>query len=256
MGDPLSWVLIFGTTVFLFATIYRFIVRDKQNDPSRIARLKQNFGVQNIQQGFPIDQSSEEIIQGVFDTPIQAYNQLLEGDTWLYIQVTSLTGQDHNFNVISPWSVTVFARRLDAYFPSIACVHAGYSIRQTAYIRAIENGQLVLCEGIISKDYRLYAQPDMRLDALSIFTPEVLKRIPSSPAQASLMLRKNILYYILPGNLAPEEMLESLLAHSNDLSVALVENAHRWAASAANHDKLQSIIDSELGVALRELDER
>lgn len=31
-------------------------------------------------------------------------------------------------------------------------------------------------------------------------------------------------------------MLESLLAHSNDLSVALVENAHRWAASAANHE--------------------
>ncbi len=235
------------------------IRRSSQFQAKRDQMLKNKFG-QDVEviRGFPINQRVEEIIQGGLSRVFQDYRELIVHDNWLYIQLTA--------KAISPLTMTeernyahtcLFARQLDELTPHIAIrnVHNRSFVSRIVQDK-VKNSELIWCEAAFDVHHNIYNEPDSQVDTLSILSPEVLQRLLSPPGNADIILKRNQLYYILPGNKPAEKILAELLVHSENVAKELNENLHRWAQSMANTEKLKHIADSELSVTLREHAER
>ena len=217
----------------------------------RDATLHQKLGDDiSIYRGFPIPQNHEEVAQGALAQIFNNYRELIVHDNWLFIQLsshknTALTIAEEKGIAL----MSIFAVKLDYFTPHII-IHnkQNRSIAARILQDKLTNKELIWCEAGFDVDHDIYNQANMQLDTLSILSPEVLEALKNPPGNADMILKRNYLYYIIPGNQPAEKITPDLLQHSRKALAELNNNLKRWAASAANKAKIEEIKTTELAV--------
>jgi hypothetical protein len=210
-----------------------------------------------IYRTFPIPAEIEEVVQGGLHQIIQRFRELIVGDTWLFIQPTfsripilTIT-ENRNASALS-----LFSLRLENYSPTFVIRNRRNRALISRYFQTqINNNQLVRSELDFDTEQSLFAEQGKHVQALQIMSPELLIVLKNAPASADIIIKKNQLYYILPGEKPAEDVLDDILAHSKVVAASLEDNLRKWALSEANKAELEKIKESDLAVTLREMHE-
>lgn len=250
LGIILALLIIFGGLAVM-------LVVGLKTQSKRDGRIKARPGddVQIIR-GFPINQQHEEVIQGALEHTIQEYDYMISGDNWLFVRhPAALKAPAEDFRLFAP--LTVFAVTIAEYTPTIAIRNRGARNFTVRTITENINGKkLVWCEGVFDAEQRIFSTPDMRIDALSVLSPEVLEVLQNPPYGADIYLKRNQLYYFVASRRGAEELVPAFREHAKKLTHELEANLQRWGRAPSNRDKQQQIVDTELSVTLREQWER
>lgn len=210
-----------------------------------------------IERGFPIPQETEKVVQGGLRNTLQRYRELIIADKWLFIQVSSTLPALTLFEDRNLTGLSLYACELQQFTPTIAIKNNKNKSFLARYIQQdITAGKLIWCEAGFDKDHDIYNEPGSQVDTLSILSPEVLEILQTSPANADILLKRNQLYYLLPGTFTAEKILPDIIRHSSRLALGLEENLARWARSSSNTQKIDEIKTNDLSVTLREKYER
>lgn len=217
--------------------------------------LRSSFGEDiKIYRYFPIPQDVEEVVQGGLHKFIQEFRELITGDEWLFIQPTFIVVPKFtSFEERSAATLSLFSRKIDQYSPTFVIRNRkNKSLTSRYYQTQVKNKRLVQSELDFDGLHSLYAEQGKHIQALQIMSPELLEALMNAPFRADIVIKKNQLYYILPGEKPAERVLGELFIHSTSVMKELGENLDRWAKSAANQDELERIKKSNLAVTLRE----
>lgn len=257
-GSLFGLLLVFAIFGLAVAAAVYSVLQHAKAVERRDQMLRKKFGDDiQIERSFPLNQASEDIVQGGIAGVFQDFRELITGKTWVFIQFSSkipvLTRtEDRGFNAFG-----LFAQELEEFTPFIVIKNKkNKSLYSRAMQASVDKGELVWCEGVFDAAHNIYNEPDGQLDTLSILSPEVLEVIQDPPGDADIILKRNQLYYVFGGKYSAEDILDDLFVHSRTLAAALEENLARWGRAESNRQKLASIINTELAVTLREAYER
>jgi hypothetical protein len=263
MNDTIREILSTLLTVLVFvglplAGIVYSVKLSYKNEQKRDEMLRRLLGDDvQIKRGFPIDQKTEEIIQGGIRNTIQKYRELLVGGRWVFVQMSSRVSVFTLFEDRTLSTLGLYAYSLNEFTPTIVIRNTHNKSFLARFIQEdLKNKTLIWCESAYDKDHNVYNQPGAQLDTLSILSPEVLEVLRNAPGNADILLKRNQLYYMLPGGLSSEKILPSLIEHGTRAAVELDDNLRRWSSAPSNQAKLNEIKSSELSVTLREQFER
>lgn len=258
-----TYLFVFITLLLLTGLplfgVYYAVKRHNRAVRARDAMLRQTFGkTTQIFRTFPIPAALEEVVQGGLHHHVQRFRELLAGEGWLFIQPTYRTlhlftaGEDRRAVQLS-----LYAQDLGEVSPMFVIRNRrNPSLLSRYHQTQIERGQLVGSELEFDDGQNLYAEKGKHIQALQIMSPEVLEVLRNSPRRADIVIKKNQLYYLLPGDQPAEEALAEIRAHAGKVAAELAQNLRRWKRSAANKAEYEKIRDSELSVTLVEEYER
>lgn len=203
----------------------------------RNARLVSAFGSDiDILEGFPIPPEIERVVQGALAHTLNSYRYIVAGNGWLFIQPThrflpTFTVSEMRDGVV----FSVYAVTLAIESPETLIRHRSRSGFLVSWLAgSVANGTYIWCEGVVDKDQQIYSRPELRLDVLSILSPEVLELVQNPPYNADIYIRKNQLYYIFPSARQAYELVPTLRRHSVKLVPELEANIRRWADTPSN----------------------
>lgn len=221
---------------------------------AREYKMKQLFGHEVKVDNHIYNHAVEDTLLGALADDIHNIKEAVYSGEWIYAQrvgayiYSSNIATDNVFGRLS-----IFACPLDFYTPQIAIRNGSRKKFLVSHVQTrIRNQELVWCEAGFDKNHDIYNEPGMQVDTLSILSPEVLDVLQHAPKNADILLKRNILYYYIPGSHAPEKILPALLEHKQRALAELNDNLYRWARSAANQDKVAAIKATELAVTPRE----
>lgn len=120
------------------------------------------------------------------------------------------------------------------------------------FVQLVHDQHMVSCEAIIDKDYDIFTPRGGGIDALAILSPEALEAIHRPPFHATLMIKKDKLYYVIFSKQRIDDSFQRVHTHAMKVSVALEDNLKRWSRSAANAEKLAKIKRQPIGMSNRE----
>lgn len=207
-----------------------------------------------IKRGFPIAPELERIVQGALAKPFQTYRYIVSDEDWLFAQITQ-----RNFVVLtsgeerSGIALSMFAMTLDNITPEIAIRHSGgFKFIVRTLQSKIDKGDLAPCESLFEELQRLYSDPQIKLDVLSILSPEVLEALQNPPYQADIYLKRNQLYYLFSSNDSADIAVPELRSHARLVKRELDDNLSRWGSAPSNQSLLKSIKDQPLAHTLVE----
>lgn len=236
--------------------IYYSIKISENHRIKRTAMLKRQFGEDIVViENFPIDQAVEKVIQDGLRNTIQDFREIIVGKGWIFLQVISkripafTLHEDRDATVMG-----VYVRQLKHLSPEINIRNTkNKSFLSRRIQKQLIDQQLVWCEAEFDKNHNIFNRPGDQINTLSILTPEVLEVLMNAPGNADITIKKNQLYYMFPGNLSAEKILNELLAHSRIAAKEIEENLARWSRSYSNQDKLAEIAGSETSGTLDEV---
>ena len=235
--------------------IFCLVRRSEATIRSRDKLLRSLLGEDiKIFRSFPIPQDIEAIIQGGLHQTIQRFREIIVNDSWIFIQPTyrnipTITlSEERNAAILS-----LYATKLQHYSPTfIIRNQQNNSLLSRYHQRQVHNKQFIPSELNFDDKQNLYAERGKHLQALQIMSPELLDVLKDAPGKADLIIRKNILYYVLPGEQSAEKILPMIIEHSKIATLELEDNLERWAKSASNTEELDEIKKLDLAVTLRE----
>lgn len=206
-----------------------------------------------IERRFPIEQEHERVIQGALATPVQAIRYVVSGNGWLFVQPTADAFVMTDFEDRGLVLLSVCAFTLQHMTPEIIIrSEAGIKCVVRALQTKIDNATLIPCEGVFQESQRLFADPAIALDVLSILSPEVLEVLQQPPYSADIYLKHNQLYYTYSSNDGAEIAVPKLMSHARKIISELEDNLGRWAAAPSNAEALNRITNTPLAETLAE----
>lgn len=250
--------VIVALIIFVVAPLLAFFLlirKQEKNREKRDAFLVQKFGTDTkIYRGFPFPANAERIVQGALGKFTQDYREIIITPSWLYIQITSrhlprLTRiEDRNAGLFS-----IYAVQLSEYSPTMLVQNADSNSLALAYYQdRVATGEFTPSELSYGGSQRLYSKPNEQVQTLQIMSPEVLETLTHAPYGADIFIKKDYLYYLIPGDRSIENTIDAVKEHARKVEIELTDNLARWAGSTSNSDVLSSIESSELGQTLVE----
>lgn len=252
-GMFIGLFLILGLPVL---GIFWAIRADEKARLQRDKRLKKLFGDDiKIYHTFPIPHAIEEVVQGGLHVIIQRFRELIVTDSWIFIQPTyrwwgKITTREHRNAAV----LSLFARKLDGFSPTFLIRNRHNTSFLSRYYQAqIKDRQLVRSELDFDNEQNLYIEQGKQIQALQILSPELLITLENAPGSADIIIRKNQLYYILPGEQPAEEIVNQLFLHSTKVMKELEDNLMRWARAESNKAEVEAIKNMDLAMTLGEM---
>ena len=116
------------------------------------------------------------------------------------------------------------------------------------YVQLIRDEGFVACEGVVDAEYDILCMKDDIGDVLAILSPDALEPIHGAPYSATIMVKKDKIFYVLFGRKKFEDTAEKIFIHASRVIPALNDNLGRWARSTANSEKLKVIESNPIGM--------
>lgn len=203
------------------------------------ARLKQS--LQYVDNHEILTVEDQRIINAVLQQPPE--DNLIEyvrGENWQYGSFANTVGTYTSF----------YSFDLTGYSFEILMRRAGYgSTALRFFTRIIESGKLLYVEGVIDKDYDIFAPKGLSIEAMSVLSPEVLEVLRHSPKNATLLIKRNTLFYIVYGASKLEADYDAFKFHAKSAVRELDDNLIRFAAGTANREIVKHAKDTPVGIS-------
>lgn len=217
----------------------------KSDMPGRVQEVQEALGQaisRPIEQS-NLDEATQRVVNAALQQPPRTVAEHMHGDDWFYVRCTNSVGT----------FVTMYVFDLQELLPHILLRSArssGTALR--FFVQLVSEQSLVWCEGIVDRDFDIFTEKGDELDGLAILSPEVLEKLHHPPHGATLMIKKNKLYYLFYGKKTMEKESGVVVTHAAAARTELEDNLRRWAMGPGNKEKLERIGQSPIGLSNQE----
>lgn len=191
-------------------------------------------------QPLALDEYVQRVVNAALQQPPKAIDEMVTANGWMYMLCS---------NSLGPF-ISLYVFDLEEYSPHILMRRSNYSGTALRFFaQLVQSQSLLLCEGIVDKDYDIFSVKGGELDALSILSPDALEPLHDAPHDATIIIKHDKLYYMMYGHKSVEATFSAIDAHAKRAIPALEDNIRRWSRSQANKDKVDQLLAQPIGVS-------
>jgi|JI10StandDraft_1071094.scaffolds.fasta_scaffold99844_3 hypothetical protein len=243
----ISYTIILITTILVFVGLAFYgsraeIKKHVRNIKSRQKTVEAAVGqhVTYTYQPLALDEYVQRVVNAALQQPPKSIDEMVTANGWMYMLCS---------NSLGPF-ISLYVFDLEEYSPHILMRRSNYGGTTLRFFaQLVESQSLLLCEGIVDKDYDIFSEKGGELDALSILSPDALEPLHDAPYGSTVMIKHDKLYYMIYGHKSVEETFVAIDSHSKRAISALEDNIGRWSRSQANKDKVDKLLAQPIGVS-------
>lgn len=219
----------FSVTVGLILVVKKILRISESATRRRDRKIREAFGSSKVYKDGRLPENLQRQLNGLLQQPSSyiGVGETIAAKNWTYFDVGWVTVLACKHREVSPYIIV----RRDTAKGNLSRL----------WVDRMTDDSLVYCEGIVDKDFDIYCHAQDEIDTLAILSPEVLDELRRAPHSASIVLKRDVAYYVLAGSHDPLTSLEKLLTHAQHFIPELEENLGRFARSRANKDKIAQI---------------